>query len=155
MKIRDAIRPDLVFLGLNAENAESAIDVMARELALVSKLDAAKAKDALIEREELGSTSVGNGFAIPHCKLQNLGEIVVALARFDNGVDFGDGTKQEKVRFFFVVLSPPDQPAEHLQVLSQIARILKNTDLRAELLDAADVESVTIAIERAAEQEGL
>ncbi len=155
MKIRDAIQPDLVFLGLEAENAESAIDVMARELSAVSKLDAEMVTSALMEREQLGSTSVGNGFAIPHCKLQDLGEIVVALARFGEGVDFDDSKKHEAARFFFVVLSPPDQPAEHLQVLSQIARILKNTDLRNELLNATDAELIATAINRAAEQEGL
>ena len=155
MKIRDAIRSDFVFLGLEAENAKTAIDVMARELSAVSKLDAAMVERALFEREQLGSTSVGNGFAIPHCKLLNLGEIVVALARFDEGVDFGDNRSHEAVRFFFVVLSPPDQPAEHLQVLSQIARVLKNEDLRNELLSATDIESITAAIQRVAEQEGL
>jgi nitrogen PTS system EIIA component len=155
MKIRDAIRPDLVFLGLVAENAEEAINVMARDLSAASNLDAAMVETALIEREQLGSTSVGNGFAIPHCKLQNLSEIVVALARFDNGVDFGDNKTHQPVSFFFVVLSPPDQPAEHLQVLSQIARVLKSGDLRSELLDAIDAASVATAIQRAAEQEGL
>ena len=155
MKIRDAIRSDFVFLGLEAENAKTAIDVMSRELSAASKLDAAMVESALFEREQLGSTSVGNGFAIPHCKLLNLGEIVVALARFDEGVDFGDNRNHEAVRFFFVVLSPPDQPAEHLQVLSQIARVLKNADLRNELLSATDIESITVAIQRVAEQEGL
>jgi len=155
MKIRDAIRPNLVFIGLEAENAESALEVMAIEMSAASALDPMMVESALKEREQLGSTSVGNGFAIPHCKLQNLGQIVVALARFGAGIDFGGSRNHEPVRFFFVVLSPPDQPAEHLQVLSQIARILKNEDLRNELLDAVDIDSITDAIHRAAEQEGL
>jgi len=155
MKIRDAIQPNLIFIGLETENAGSAIGLMAREMSAASMLDAEMVESALKEREELGSTSVGNGFAIPHCKLLNLGEIVVALARFDNGVDFGGSRNHDPVRFFFVVLSPPDQPAEHLQVLSQIARILKSEDLRNELLDAPDIDSITTAIHRAAEREGL
>jgi mannitol/fructose-specific phosphotransferase system IIA component (Ntr-type) len=155
MKIRDAIRPDLVFLGLRAENGSEAIDVIARELSAASKLDPSMVASALVEREKLGSTSVGNGFAIPHCKLGNLSEIVVALARFDAGVDFGDGENCEPVRFFFVVLSPPDQPAEHLQVLSQIARILKHTKLQNELLHAAGIPAIAAAIQRAAQEEGL
>ncbi len=155
MKIRDAIRSDLVFIGLESENAASAIEVMAREMSAASMLDADMVESALKERELLGSTSVGNGFAIPHCKLLNLGEIVVALARFDEGIDFGGSRNHDPVKFFFVVLSPPDQPAEHLQVLSQIARILKNPDLRNQLLDAADADSITVAIHHAAEQEGL
>jgi mannitol/fructose-specific phosphotransferase system IIA component (Ntr-type) len=69
-------------------------------------------------------------------------------------VPFG-GDGHDPVRFVFVVLSPPDQPAAHLQVLSQIARVLKRQDLRAELLLAADAEEVAGAIRRAAEAEGL
>jgi mannitol/fructose-specific phosphotransferase system IIA component (Ntr-type) len=108
-----------------------------------------------VEREELGSTSVGNGFAIPHCKLATLDAIVVALARFTDGVDFGNSGKHEPVRFFFVVLSPPDQPTEHLQVLSQIARILKSTELREQLLKASKPADVVASIQRAADLEGL
>ena len=155
MKIRDAIRPNLIFIGLETENADSAIEVMAHEMSAAANLDADMVESALKEREKLGSTSVGNGFAIPHCKLLNLGEIVVALARFDKGVDFGGSRNHDPVRVFFVVLSPPDQPAEHLQVLSQIARILKNEDLRNQLLNAPDINSITDAIHRAAEEEGL
>ena len=155
MKIRKAVQQDLIFFGLEAENAENAIAVASRELSRAAKLDATQVERALLERESLGSTSVGNGFAIPHCKLSNLDEIVVALARFDVGVEFGDTKNLVPVSFFFVVISPPDQPAEHLQVLSQIARILKNDDLRQVLLQATDVGKVIDGIQRAAEQEGL
>ena len=155
MKICDAVQPKLIFLGLEAQNTDDALAAVARELSKATELDASLVDEALIEREKLGSTSVGNGFAIPHCKLSNLDEIVVALARFEAGVDFCDTKDQEPVSFFFVVLSPPDQPAEHLQVLSQIARILKNGDLRRELLETDGVDSIIGAIQRAAEQEGL
>ena len=155
MKICEAVRPELIFLGLEAQTTDDALAVVARELSEAADLDASLVDDALIEREKLGSTSVGNGFAIPHCKLSNLDEIVVALARFEAGVDFCSTKDQEPVNFFFVVLSPPDQPAEHLQVLSQIARILKNDVLRRELLETNGVDSIIGAIQRAAEQEGL
>lgn len=109
---------------------------------------------ALLDRERLGSTSVGEGFAIPHCKLQGTKKIYIALARFDGGIDFAanDG---EPVHFLFVVLSPPDQPAAHLQVLSQIARVLKRRDLRRELLAAAQASDITQAIQKVAAAEGL
>ncbi|MGD8441675.1 MAG: PTS sugar transporter subunit IIA [Holophagae bacterium] len=155
MNIRDAVRPNLVFLGLDADSSEGAIATMARELSSEAGLDAEQVESALLEREELGSTSVGNGFAIPHCKLNGLDEIVVALAGFPAGVDFGDGRQSSKVEFFFIVLSPPDQPAAHLQVLSQIARILKRADLRDRLAEAGDRDAVVTAIEGAAEREGL
>jgi len=155
MKVRDAVRPELVFLDLEVKEGETVIAAIARELGPAADLDAGMIDVALTERETLGSTSVGNGFAIPHCKLTALPEIVVALARFDAGVDFGVSKNHHPVRFFFVVLSPPDQPAEHLQILSQIARILKGNELREELLEAKDPDSIISAIDRAAGREGL
>jgi mannitol/fructose-specific phosphotransferase system IIA component (Ntr-type) len=155
MKIREAVDRDLVFLGLRAADAAQAIAEISRQLADHAGLDATTVAASLGERERLGSTSVGNGFAIPHCKLGDLEDIVVALARFEAGVDFGGNRHHEAVSFFFVVLSPPDRPAEHLQVLSQIARILKSRELRDELLDAADSDAVVEAVERAADREGL
>jgi mannitol/fructose-specific phosphotransferase system IIA component (Ntr-type) len=154
MKIHKLIKPDNVFLDLDAADVRSALGAVANVFAPDLSLDPSGVVDALVEREELGSTSVGDGFAIPHCKTQGLRQIAIALARFSKDVDFG-GTGDEPVRFVFVVLSPPDQPATHLQVLSQIARILKRRELRSELLSAADADAVASSIFRVAEEEGL
>ncbi|MEE4272173.1 MAG: PTS sugar transporter subunit IIA [Thermoanaerobaculales bacterium] len=155
MKLRDAIDPGLVFLELEARDGEAALAAVSEQLDGPTGLDAATILAALRDREALGSTSVGNGYAIPHCKLATLDEIVVALARMTDGVGFDDGKSHPPVRFFFVVLSPPDRPTEHLQVLSQIARILKNEELRTALMEAPGESAVISAIHRAAEQEGL
>ena len=109
---------------------------------------------ALLQREALGSTSVGDGFAIPHCKIQGLNQIAIAVARLKTGVDFGGGDG-EPVTFLFLVLSPPDQPAAHLQVLSQIARVLKRSDLRTNLLVASDASAVADSIYSTASSEGM
>jgi PTS system nitrogen regulatory IIA component len=154
MKIHKLIEPDNVYIELAADDVESALAAVAGAGAPHHDHHPRKVVEALLERESLGSTSVGDGFAIPHCKTQGLGKIAIALARFAEPVPFG-GDAHDPVQFVFVVLSPPDQPAAHLQVLSQIARVLKRRDLRAELLAASDVEEVTEAIRRAAEAEGL
>jgi PTS system nitrogen regulatory IIA component len=154
MKIHKLIKPENVFLDLNASDVKSALGAVADVFAPGLSLDPTSVVDALVEREELGSTSVGDGFAIPHCKTQGLRQIAIALARYSVGIDFG-GTGDDLVRFVFVVLSPPDQPAAHLQVLSQIARILKRRELRSELLSAADADAVASSIFRVAEEEGL
>jgi mannitol/fructose-specific phosphotransferase system IIA component (Ntr-type) len=154
MKIHKLIKPENVFLDLTATDVASALAEVADVFSPTISLEPAGVVDALVEREELGSTSVGDGFAIPHCKTQGLRQIAIALARFADGVDFG-GSGHDPVRFVFVVLSPPDQPAAHLQVLSQIARVLKRSELRSELMSAADATEVVGAIFRAAEEEGL
>ncbi len=154
MKLQKLIGVGQVFVDLEAADGRRALQAVVERMAADLSQPAAEVVRALRERELLGSTSVGAGFAIPHCKLRGLGEIVVSLARFTGGVDFNapDG---EPVVFFFVVLSPPDQPAAHLQVLSQIARVLKRQDLRSDLLRVADAEAVVDAIRRVAEAEGL
>lgn len=155
MKFRNAVRPELVFLDLAASGPDDALAAIADRLESVDGLDSAAVLQALAARERLGSTSIGNGFAIPHCKLAELDNVLVAMARTEAAIDFAAGRNHPPVRFFFVVLSPPDQPAEHLQVLSQIARLLKHDDLRQQLLEAQDPSSVVAAIERTAEAEGL
>lgn len=154
MKIQQLINADQVYLDLQARDLVQALEVVADQAADGIGLDPRSVVQELLEREKLGSTSVGDGFAIPHCKITDLKEIAVFLARFATDVDFG-ASDEHPVRFFFVVLSPPDQPAAHLQVLSQIARVLKRSELRAQLMTADDSEGVVALLRSAAEAEGL
>lgn len=154
MKIHNLIDPANVFLDLEADDARSALAAVAELWSPMIGLEADEVTEGLMEREALGSTSVGEGFAIPHCKLQGMSGIAIALARLREAVDFGS-VDQAPVAFMFVVLSPPDQPAAHLQILSQIARVLKRRDLRSQLLVADGPDEVVDAICRTAAAEGL
>jgi nitrogen PTS system EIIA component len=78
----------------------------------------------LLDRERIGCTGLGQGIAIPHCKLRDLREVVVALATTSMPVDFGaaDGRPIDLV---VLVASPADAPAAHLQALARISRLLR------------------------------
>jgi PTS system nitrogen regulatory IIA component len=154
VKLQDLISIDDIHLGIGAEDVPGALEAVAGRLADRLGVAPERIVSALLERERLGSTSVGDSFAIPHCKMSGIKKIAVALARLEEGVDFNSPDRRPS-RFLFVVLSPPDQPAAHLQVLSQIARILKRSDLRTELLEAPDEEAILAALRRTAEAEGL
>jgi mannitol/fructose-specific phosphotransferase system IIA component (Ntr-type) len=154
MKLQKLIGSELVYLQLEAVERETALEAVAERMTAHLAVPASQIARALVDRERLGSTSVGDGFAIPHCKLAGLKSISIALARFREGIEFGS-TDSSRVQFFFVVLSPPDQPAAHLQVLSQIARVLKRQELRSRLLEAADGPAVVEVIQQFAEAEGL
>jgi mannitol/fructose-specific phosphotransferase system IIA component (Ntr-type) len=154
MKIRNIIGTEHVFLGLDASGLVEALEAIAAVIAPGIALDESVVVEALLEREGLGSTSVGNGFAIPHCKISGLKDIALALARFNEPLEFGAGA-DSLVQFVFVVLSPPDQPAVHLQLLSQIARVLKRSELQRDLLTAATAAEIVESIQQAAEAEGL
>ncbi len=154
MKIHKLITPDNVYLDLDADDVEAALSAVSEVFSPTLGLESEEVLRALLEREGLGSTSIGNGFAIPHCKTEGLRQIAIALARFSQPVPFG-GNDHDPVAFAFVVLSPPDQPAAHLQVLSQIARVLKRHDLRDQLLSASTSDEIATAICATAESEGL
>jgi len=154
MKIQNIIEAEHVLLDLEGREIVEAVEAVAGRVAPGIGLKPKTVVDALLERERLGSTTVGDGFAIPHCKIAELKEIAVFLARFATPVDFGAADDQP-VSFFFVVLSPPDQPAAHLQILSQIARVLKRTEVRKRLLEASDADEAVAALRDAADTEGL
>ncbi len=154
MKLQQLIGPERVFIQLEADDINTALAAVSERISPDLDISGREILGALLDRERLGSTSVGDGFAIPHCKLQGTKKIYLALARFVQGVDFG-ATDGEPVRFLFVVLSPPDQPAAHLQVLSQIARVLKRKDLRRDLLAARETAEIIQSIQKVAAAEGL
>ncbi|MEW6381934.1 MAG: HAD-IC family P-type ATPase [bacterium] len=95
----------------------------------------------LLEREEISSTGVGNGVAIPHIRLDGLKEPVVRLAVIKEGLDFNaiDG---KPCKIFFLFITPSDQTSTHLQILAKISSILGNEKLRARVEQADSPEKV-------------
>ncbi len=154
MKIQTLINSDHVHLSLEASDRDEALKIVSDLTATTVKLPAEVVAQGLLEREALGSTAIGGGFAIPHCKLRGLNGIAITLARFLAPVAFGS-PEGEGVRFLFVVLSPPDQPALHLQALSQIARTLKSDVIRQRLLEVEDPVEVVEIVKRATDGESL
>jgi len=116
-------RPDLVFPGLPAADRQDVLRALADRVAergLVKSGEELFQK--LWEREQLGSTGIGNGIAIPHCKLPGLSRGIVAVGLIEGqGADFGAADGQP-VRVLFLVVSPSGSPAEHLQILAAISR---------------------------------
>jgi PTS system nitrogen regulatory IIA component len=105
----------------------------------------AKEKDLyekLLQREELGSTAIGDGVAIPHCKMMGLKNPVVMLAISKKGVDFSslDG----KPSFiFFLVVSSPDNPSVNLQILAAIAHLVRKAKrVIRRIQDAEDINKI-------------
>lgn len=154
MKLLELIEPSKVVDDLEAEDRDHALEIVAEQVEREAGMPAKEITSALLEREQLGSTSVGGGFAIPHCKCKGLKKIIIALARLAKPLPFDD-SGGDPVRFLFVVLSPPDQPAAHLQVLSQIARILKHQELRSRMHEAETPEAIVEALEAAVKAEGM
>ena len=130
--------PRFVFDDLRGENMEDVLGEMARRLAAAGAVrDVAELTKRLIEREKLGCTGLGAGVAIPHCKSKDVEDIVLSVGVTPQGVDFHapDG---KPVTLIFLILSPADQPAVHLQTLARISRLLRTPGIAESLRRATN-----------------
>jgi mannitol/fructose-specific phosphotransferase system IIA component (Ntr-type) len=136
MSLRELVDPKLVFADVDAGSRERALRCLAERLALEGAVPSADDLHAkLLEREQQGSTAIGNGVAIPHCKLPRLDRVVVAVGLAPDGVAI-ETPDHQPVRLFFLVVSPESSPAAHLQTLAAIAKWLKG-DRNLERIRAA------------------
>ena len=125
MNLGSLTDPQLIFPDLPGEDVEGVLRALAQAVADRGLVDDAERLYAkLQEREQLGSTGIGAGVAIPHCKLKGLERPILAVGIKDRPVDFG-AVDAKPVRLFFLVVSPNDSPAVHLQVLAAISRWVK------------------------------
>ncbi len=142
MNLGSLTEPRLIFPELPGEDAASLLRTFAERVAALGVVpDAARLYEKLLEREQLGSTGIGAGVAIPHCKMKGLERAVVAVAASLRPVEFGavDG---QPVRLFFLVVSPNEAPAVHLQVLASISRWVKADHHVDKLLGLSDRQQI-------------
>lgn len=135
-------RPELIFSGLKAADRSELLRSLSERIAALDLVrDGGELFRKLLEREQLGSTGIGSGIAIPHCKIPGLRQEIVAVGLVSQGVDFGaaDG---KPVRVVFLVISPSDAPAQHLQVLAAISRWIKAGGHAERMLELTDPKAV-------------
>jgi mannitol/fructose-specific phosphotransferase system IIA component (Ntr-type) len=128
MKFADFICHDAILAQLAATDKEGAIRELVQSLANAGQIEADEAESivkAILKREELGSTGIGRGVAVPHTKHPSVDRLVGTVAVSSLGVDFAslDG---EVVHLFFLLVSPPDRPGDHLRALENISRQLRD-----------------------------
>lgn len=139
-----------IFHRLPGTTREAVLEEMAVRLAERGLVpDARDLWEHLLDRERLGCTGLGRGVAIPHCKLRNLPNIVAAVATTEVPVDFGaaDGIP---IDLIFLVASPPEAPAAHLQTLARISRVLRTPGFPEALRSAASAERMAEVLRSAA-----
>ena len=149
MKIMDILCQEAIILDLKAQEKESAVNEIVDVLAKLKKIkNSAEAIDALMQREKLGSTGIGQGIAIPHSRCDFIKEQIAMLAISQKGVEFSalDGSP---VHIIFMLLCPGDSKGEHLQAMAKISKILKDKYLRKALLEAKTTQDALSIIQKA------
>jgi len=148
MIISQHLTKETIRLNLESDTVEGVLGELADALGSADQhLNAEKLRSALIEREELLSTSSGLGLAFPHC-YQNVGKPRFALGIHSQGI-VSDAPDKLPVRIFLVVISPNEQPEVHLEALSTASRIFIDENTRSLVLAAQTAEEVHDIIARA------
>jgi PTS system nitrogen regulatory IIA component len=135
LRLGTLTRPELIFPDLTAQDRPGILRELAERLERLGLIaNAPEVAARLLEREQLGSTGIGAGIAIPHCKIDPLREPILALGIAPRGVEFeaGDG---RPVQLFFLLISPNAAPAQHLQTLAAISRWVRAGGSVQKILD--------------------
>ena len=120
-----------------AGKAEAFDEILAAAVAsgALDKAQSGPIRKRLVEREELGSTGIGNGVAVPHVKVATAERMVLCLARHVAGIDF-DAIDGRPVHTLFVVIAPQDAAEDHLALLRWISGLARDADFRRFVQDA-------------------
>ena len=146
MKITDILDPARIIPSLKGRDKKAVLKEMADCMACQDRsLDAERLLEALLEREKISSTAIGDGVAIPHGKLAGVKRVSGVFGRSPQGVDF-DSLDGGPTYLFFLLIAPEDSAADHLKALARISRLLKDTSFRACLMEGKTGEQIFDAI---------
>ena len=139
MKLTEFIVDDAIVPDLQAADRDAAIRELVRSLADAGALDASAVDEvvaALVKREQNGSTGFGKGVAVPHVKHPSVKKMVGTVGRSPRGLDFS-ALDAQPVYIVFMLLSPDDEPQQHLQAMEIVFRRLQ-LDMFRRMLREAD-----------------
>lgn len=151
MKFSDFVERQAVRADLNVHTKEAVIRAMVQSLVDAGKVatdDYESIIKAILKREELGSTGIGRGVAVPHTKHPSAKKLIGAVAVSAEGVDF-DSLDGEKVYLFFLLISPPDRPGDHLRALENVSRQLRDDSFCKFLKQAKTSEEILHLLDEA------
>jgi PTS system fructose-specific IIA component/PTS system nitrogen regulatory IIA component len=151
MKFADFVSVEAIRSDLHASTKEGVVREMAESLLEAGRISASEIESivkAIMKREELGSTGIGRGVAVPHTKHPSVDRLVGTVAVSREGVDF-ESLDGEKVQLFFLLISPPDRPGDHLRALENISRQLRDDMFCKYLKQAKTKEDIQQLLEEA------
>ena len=146
MEIASLLSPSTVLCKLKSTSKKRILEDISEHISKVFPyLNANTTFSALVSREKLGSTGIGNGIAIPHCRIADCKEITAMLITLANGIDF-DAIDNEKVDVIFVLIVPEDANENHLKTLAAIAETFSDEATLHGVRQAQDTQTLLQAV---------
>ncbi len=146
MTLMEILSGHSVIVGLKGSEKREILEEIVEAVDESKISDRDKVLDAVLQREEIMSTGIGHGIAIPHGKSEHVTELGGVLGIKKQGVDF-DSLDGKPAHIFFLLVSPMDVSGPHIKALARISRLLKGEDFRQRLIDAQDSEEAIACIE--------
>ena len=141
MTLADLIAPKAVIAALKAKSKKQVLEDLALKASKLEGVPAREIFEALLQRERLGSTGVGSGIAIPHCRHAAIKRLACVFARLEEPIPF-DSLDGEPVDLVFLLLAPEDAGADHLKALAKISRLMREPRTILKLRAAKDQASL-------------
>lgn len=141
MKISDILSQNTILTSVKAETKRELLHEMCAKLAHHENIDAQMVEDAMIERENLGSTGYGAGVAFPHARIDGAKRVKAYFTKLPAPIDF-DAADGEGVDLVFMLISPDNSGADHLEALSVLSKAMHNKTLCAKLRKATTKDEI-------------
>lgn len=139
--LSDLLAPDAIIARLPATSRRQALQAMTDALAKAAGVDARAAFEAVLMRERLSGTGMGEGVAIPHAPVTGIMRPIGAFARLESPQEF-DALDARPADLVFMLLAPPDRGGDHLKALARVSRLLRRADVREKLRAARGAEEI-------------
>jgi PTS system nitrogen regulatory IIA component len=141
MAIADLIGPDQVVVGLRVADKGQLLNELSRRAAAALSLEQPALLRALQAREQLGSTGLGRGFALPHARLQHLPRIFACLARLGRPIDY-EAVDDKPVDLVVLLLTPESAASQHLATLAALSRPFRDEAFMQQIRKAPDAAAL-------------
>ena len=147
MEMSQLLKKELIKLEIDSRDKESAIKELAELMRNSSEVaDADLFLHDVYEREQLGSTGVGEGIALPHARSEGMQKLIIVFGRSTKGIDF-NALDANPVQLIFLIGTPKDDVGNYLKTLAHLSRLLKKEYFRKKLLAAASCDEVLAVFE--------
>lgn len=141
MDLHDFLSPEAVVADLRATSKKQLLQQLGQRAAALTGLPDRRILETILERERLGSTGFGGGVAIPHGKIEGLGEVFGLFARLNGPIDY-DALDRQPVDLVFLLLAPQGAGADHLKALARVSRVFRDRAMIEKLRGSTSADAL-------------